>query len=53
MALMKYMVGHNASHANELANLAKQLQEICGSVYVENTSLCELPEKEHAGRERL
>ena len=28
MALMKYMVGHNASHANELANLAKQLQEM-------------------------
>ena len=24
MALMKYMVGHNTSHANELANLAKQ-----------------------------
>ena len=32
MALMKYMVGHNASHANELANLAKQLQEMGGSV---------------------
>ena len=28
MALMKYMVGHNASHANELANLAKQLQNM-------------------------
>ena len=28
MALMKYMVGHNASHANELANLAKQPQEM-------------------------
>lgn len=28
MALMKYMVGHNASHANELANLAKQLQDM-------------------------
>ncbi len=25
VALMKYMVGHNASHANELAALAKQL----------------------------
>ena len=24
----EYMVGHNASHANELANLAKQLQEM-------------------------
>ncbi len=28
IALMKYMVGHNASHANELAQLAKQLQDI-------------------------
>ena len=28
MALIKYMVGHNASHANELANLAKQLQDM-------------------------
>ena len=28
MALMKYMVGHNASHANELANIAKQLQDM-------------------------
>ncbi len=27
VALMKYMVGHNASHANELAALAKQLQQ--------------------------
>ena len=27
MALMKYMAGHNASHANELAALAKQLQQ--------------------------
>lgn len=26
VALMKYMVGHNASHANELAGLAKQLE---------------------------
>ena len=26
-ALMKYMVGHNTSHANELAALAKQLQQ--------------------------
>ena len=24
---MKYMAGHNASHANELAALAKQLQQ--------------------------
>ena len=28
MALMKYMVGHNQSHANELAQLAKQLQDV-------------------------
>ena len=28
MALMKYMVGHNTAHANELAQLAKQLQEL-------------------------
>ena len=27
VALMKYMAGHNASHANELAALAKQLQQ--------------------------
>ena len=26
-ALMKYMVGHNTAHANELAALAKQLQQ--------------------------
>lgn len=26
-ALMKYMVGHNAAHANELAQLAKQLED--------------------------
>lgn len=28
MALMKYMVGHNASHAKELADLATQLDKI-------------------------
>ena len=27
-ALMKYMVGHNASHANELAQLAGKLKEL-------------------------
>ena len=27
MALMKYMVSHNTAHANELAALAKQLQQ--------------------------
>ena len=26
-ALMKYMVGHNAAHAKELADLAKKLEE--------------------------
>lgn len=28
IALMKYMVAHNASHANELAKLAEQLREL-------------------------
>jgi hypothetical protein len=28
MALMRYMVGHNASHARELADLATQLQNL-------------------------
>lgn len=27
VALMKYMVGHNAAHAQELAELARQLDE--------------------------
>ena len=27
VALMKYMVGHNAAHAKELADLAQQLQK--------------------------
>ena len=27
MALMKYMVGHNAAHAQELAELAEQLEQ--------------------------
>ena len=27
VALMKYMVGHNASHARELAELADQLEK--------------------------
>ncbi|MBE6958392.1 MAG: hypothetical protein E7447_04495 [Ruminococcaceae bacterium] len=27
-ALMKYMVGHNAAHAKELADLAAQLEKI-------------------------
>ena len=32
IALMKYMVGHNAAHANELAQLAGRLQEMGESV---------------------
>ena len=28
MALMKYMAGHNAAHAKDLADLASQLQKI-------------------------
>lgn len=28
VALMKYMVGHNASHAKELADLAAQLEKL-------------------------
>lgn len=27
LALMQYMAGHNAAHAQELAGLAKQLEE--------------------------
>ena len=29
LALMKYMISHNAAHANELADLAVQLQKAC------------------------
>mgnify|MGYP003291881569 CR=1 FL=1 len=35
MALMKYMVGHNAAHAKELADLAGQLQKLGNSVAYE------------------
>ena len=43
------LIGPNgAGKSTILKTVAKQLQEICGSVYVENTSLCELPEKELA-----
>ena len=35
IALMKYMVGHNAAHANELAQLAGKLQEMGESVAYE------------------
>ena len=43
------LIGPNgAGKSTILKTIAKQLQEICGSVYVENTRLCELPEKELA-----
>ena len=35
LALMKYMVGHNASHAKELADLANQLNKIGNKVAYE------------------
>ena len=35
LALMKYMVGHNASHARELADLAVQLQKAGSNVAYE------------------
>jgi len=35
MALMKYMVGHNAAHAKELADLADQLKKIGNPVAYE------------------
>ena len=35
MALMKYMVGHNASHAKELADLASQLEKLGNRVAYE------------------
>ncbi|HIS60353.1 MAG TPA: cobalt transporter [Candidatus Faecousia faecipullorum] len=34
-ALMKYMVGHNASHAKELADLAGQLEKLGNHVAYE------------------
>ena len=34
-ALMKYMVGHNASHAKELADLASQLEKLGNHVAYE------------------
>ena len=39
---------NGAGKSTILKTVAKQLQEICGSAYVENTRLCELPEKELA-----
>ena len=35
VALMKYMVGHNASHAKELADLAAQLEKLGNRVAYE------------------
>ena len=35
LALMKYMVGHNASHAKELAELAAQLKDAAGEAAYE------------------
>ncbi len=35
MALMQYMVGHNASHAKELADLASQLEKMGNHVAYE------------------
>ena len=35
LALMKYMVGHNASHAKELADLAAQLDKLGNRVAYE------------------
>ena len=35
MALMNYMVGHNAAHAKELADLAVQLQKLGNRVAYE------------------
>ena len=35
MALMQYMVGHNAAHARELADLASQLEKIGNRVAYE------------------
>ncbi|MGM9640313.1 MAG: cobalt transporter [Faecousia sp.] len=35
LALMKYMVGHNASHAKELADLAAQLKSAAGEAAYE------------------
>ena len=43
------LIGPNgAGKSTILKTIAKQLQEICGSVYVENINLSELPEKELA-----
>ena len=39
MALMKYMVNHNAAHANELAELAKKLGDMGDKVAYEQVML--------------
>lgn len=35
LALMKYMVGHNAAHAKELADLAAQVKDAAGEAAYE------------------
>ena len=39
IALMKYMVNHNAAHANELAELAKKLGEMGDTMAYEQVML--------------
>lgn len=39
VALMQYMVGHNGSHARELAELAKQLKDLGQDVAYEQVML--------------
>ena len=39
MALMKYMVGHNAAHAKELADLAAQLEKAGNKVAFEQVMM--------------
>ena len=39
MALMQYMVKHNAAHANELANLAKKLGDLGDKMAYEQVML--------------
>ena len=39
VALMKYMVGHNAAHANELAQLAGKLKDMGENVAYDQVML--------------
>jgi len=39
MALMKYMIGHNAAHAKELADLASQLEKAGNKVAFEQVMM--------------